>query len=42
MVTENPKSREGVAVRDDRRLALACVFVAVVALVVFFVLQNKV
>ena len=37
---ESPKSREGVAVRDDRRLALIFIVVGVVAVVVFFVLQN--
>ena len=37
---ENPKSRENVAMRDDRRLALIFIVVGVVAVVVFFVLQN--
>ena len=38
--SKNPKSREGVAVRDDRRLALIFMVVGVVAVVVFFVLQK--
>ena len=39
---EKPKSHEDVAVGEDRRLALACMLIAVIALAVYFALQNTV